>query len=62
MSLISQCHTKYYVCPIEDCGKIFHDKGAFRKHQLTHGEKLVSPIHNVKYTFSTHAKTVEKNS
>lgn len=31
---------KSYVCPIEDCGKLFYDKGAFRKHQLTHGEKL----------------------
>lgn len=23
----------------EDCGKIFGDKGSFRKHLLTHGEK-----------------------
>lgn len=29
-----------YECPEENCGKIFYDKGAFRKHQLTHGEKL----------------------
>ena len=31
---------KEFKCPIEDCKKIFNDKGAFRKHQLTHGEKL----------------------
>lgn len=29
-----------YECPYEECRKHFHDKGAFRKHQLTHGEKL----------------------
>lgn len=29
-----------YECPNDDCRKHFHDKGAFRKHQLTHGEKL----------------------
>lgn len=32
--------SKVYICPFEECGKHFHDKGAFRKHQLTHGEKL----------------------
>ena len=32
--------TKLYKCTYEDCGKHFHDKGSFRKHQLTHGEKL----------------------
>lgn len=31
---------KDYECTFEDCGKHFHDKSAFRKHQLTHGEKL----------------------
>ena len=31
---------KIYQCPIEDCKKIFYDKSSFRKHQLTHGEKL----------------------
>ena len=28
-----------YECTTEDCGKIFGDKGSFRKHLLTHGEK-----------------------
>lgn len=31
-----------YKCQYEDCGKHFHDKSSFRKHQLTHGEKLFS--------------------
>ena len=31
---------KDYECSYEDCGKKFHDKGSFRKHQLTHGDKL----------------------
>ena len=26
----------------DDCRKIFNDKGAYRKHALTHGEKQVS--------------------
>ena len=29
-----------YVCEVETCKKIFHDKSSFRKHILTHGEKL----------------------
>lgn len=33
---------KSYECPVDDCRKSFKDKGAYRKHQLTHGEKLVN--------------------
>lgn len=28
-----------YVCPIENCGKIFYDSSSFRKHQVIHGER-----------------------
>ena len=28
-----------YICEVETCKKIFHDKSSFRKHILTHGEK-----------------------
>ena len=29
-----------YICEVETCKRIFHDKSSFRKHLLTHGEKL----------------------
>jgi hypothetical protein len=32
---------KFYQCEYEECGKIFSDKGAYKKHELTHGEKQV---------------------
>jgi hypothetical protein len=36
---------KMYMCPIEDCEKIFPDQGSFRKHQITHGERLfICPV------------------
>lgn len=31
---------KRYTCPIDDCLKIFSDQTAFRKHQMTHGERM----------------------
>ena len=30
-----------YDCSYPDCGKMFTDKGSYRKHALTHGEKQV---------------------
>jgi len=30
---------KIYKCLIEDCGKVFSDSGALRKHSATHGER-----------------------
>lgn len=35
-------NNKEIICTVEGCSKIFYDRGAFRKHQLTHGEKLFS--------------------
>ena len=32
--------SRKYVCQDDDCGKIFFDSGSFRKHQITHGERL----------------------
>ena len=29
-----------YVCEVETCKRVFYDKSSFRKHILTHGEKL----------------------
>ena len=29
-----------YICEVETCKRIFYDKSSFRKHILTHGEKL----------------------
>lgn len=29
-----------YICEVETCKRIFYDKSSFRKHVLTHGEKL----------------------
>jgi hypothetical protein len=31
-----------YECEFSDCRKLFLDKGSYRKHLLTHGEKQVS--------------------
>lgn len=30
---------KEYKCKIEDCGKVFHDAAALKKHAATHGER-----------------------
>jgi len=30
---------KIYKCPLDECGKIFHDAGSLRKHSMTHGER-----------------------
>ncbi|CDW75976.1 transcriptional repressor protein yy1-like [Stylonychia lemnae] len=32
--------SKKYVCQEEDCGKVFFDQGSYRKHQMTHGERM----------------------
>lgn len=37
--IISIDKLRKYQCDYEECGKIFGDKGSFRKHLLTHGEK-----------------------
>ena len=31
---------KKYQCPIDDCQKIFGDQSSYRKHQMTHGERM----------------------
>ena len=31
---------KKYQCPIDDCLKIFGDQSSYRKHQMTHGERM----------------------
>lgn len=31
---------KEYICPMEDCQKVFPDLSSFRKHQMTHGERM----------------------
>lgn len=31
--------TKIHKCKFEECGKIFHDYTALKKHMLTHGER-----------------------
>jgi hypothetical protein len=31
-----------YECIYEDCKKLFTDKGSYRKHTMTHGEKQVN--------------------
>lgn len=30
---------KRFICPEEDCGKVFPDQASLRKHQVTHGER-----------------------
>eukprot|EP00347_Sterkiella_histriomuscorum_P019569 403341134 len=32
--------SKKYVCQEDDCGKVFYDQGSYRKHQMTHGERM----------------------
>ena len=39
--LILDGNKSSFECIYDDCGKIFTDKGSFRKHLLTHGEKQV---------------------
>ena len=39
-----ESRNRVYECIYEDCRKIFNDKGSYRKHQLTHGEKQVNKI------------------
>lgn len=29
-----------YVCELEDCAKVFPDHSTYRKHQMTHGERM----------------------
>jgi len=43
--------SKLYECIYADCGKIFNDKGSYRKHALTHGEKQVLFEWFVQYIF-----------
>jgi transcription factor YY len=45
------------MCPIEDCEKLFPDHGSFRKHQMTHGERLfICPVHGCKKKFLDNSK------
>lgn len=31
---------KVFRCPLESCGKIFHDRASLKKHNTVHGDKL----------------------
>ena len=42
-----ESRNRVYECMYDDCRKIFNDKGAYRKHALTHGEKQVYCINLV---------------
>ena len=36
---------KTYKCPANDCGKVFYDQGALKKHMVVHGERMfVCPV------------------
>ena len=36
----SHAQPKVFRCPLESCGKIFHDRASLKKHNTVHGDKL----------------------
>ena len=36
---------KVFRCPLESCGKIFHDRASLKKHNTVHGDKLFQCTH-----------------
>ena len=36
---------KIFRCPLESCGKIFHDRASLKKHNTVHGDKLFQCTH-----------------
>ena len=37
---------KIFRCPLESCGKIFHDRASLKKHNTVHGDKLFQCTHD----------------
>jgi len=37
---------KVFRCPLESCGKIFHDRASLKKHNTVHGDKLFQCTHD----------------
>lgn len=52
--------SKSYECQVDECRKSFKDKGAYRKHQLTHGEKLVINFSKHYYSYITTIVSLQK--
>ena len=43
--MLSPDNGKGYKCQIEDCSKQFPDQSSYRKHQMTHGERMfICPV------------------
>ena len=36
---------RVFRCPLESCGKIFHDRASLKKHNTVHGDKLFQCTH-----------------
>ena len=42
----AQQQPKVFRCPLESCGKIFHDRASLKKHNTVHGDKLFQCTHD----------------